>query len=314
MSHAVAVPGIVLLAAGVALALLLARVLWLRRRPPALEVFAAALVAYPVARALVGAAAVAERLTRYTVLEPAPRAAFELAIVRDVGLGLLLPLAGALLLWRSRAGRGAVRDWRGMRAAVAKTLEPAGVRLAGPLPRGLFDGLALLALAMLLQAIALVAQSSVAAVLVTGDESRYWQNLDLALLVGLSLAAGLSEEFVWRGLFLRGLMTRMAWVPALLLQAALFGFIHAGYGNWAHVLGPALFGGLMGLVALRVSLLAAVVVHAGIDVMYLAIAAPHLQPFAPALTGALLLAGVVAMVVTRGRGARALLVRGGPVS
>lgn len=299
--------GALLLGAGIVLAFLLGRALWLRRSPAPLEVLAASLMAYPVARALVGTAPLLERLTTYTVLAAAPREAFELAIVRDVSMGILLPLAGALLLWRGRAGPGEARSPAAWRDAIARVLEPAGVRLgarAGPL---LLDALALLGLAMLLQAFALAAQGTFARALVTGDESRYWDNLTVPLLLGLSLAAGLSEEFVWRGLLLRGLMARMPWLRAALLQAVLFGFIHAGYGNWAHVLGPALFGFLMALVALRVSLLAAVLVHAGVNVMYLAIAAPHLAPVAVPLAGGLALLCLAAMAATRLRAVPALL-------
>jgi hypothetical protein len=61
----------------------------------------------------------------------------------------------------------------------------------------------------------------------------------------------------------------------------------------------------MGLVALRVGLLAAVVVHAGVDVAYLALAAPQLQPGILALPAALLLVGMGAMVATRWAASRA---------
>jgi membrane protease YdiL (CAAX protease family) len=143
--------------------------------------------------------------------------------------------------------------------------------------------------------------------IVTGDESLYWTRLTPALLVGLSLAAGVSEEFVYRGLLLRALLRRLPWTWALGLQAGVFGFVHAGYGNWAHVLGPAIFGAVMGLVALRVGLVAAVVAHAGIDVAYLSLAAPHLQPAVLLLPVLLALAGLAALAATRGRALRALL-------
>lgn len=298
--------GLLLLAAGIVLALVLGRALWLHRRPAALEVLAAALLAYPIARALVGAAWVVERLTRYTVLLPAPREAFELAIVRDLSLGFALPLAGALLLWRSRAGAGEARTLADVRDAAERALAPLAVRLAWPGRAAWLDALTILGAAMLLQGLALAAQGSFARVLVTGDESNYWINLTLPLLLGLSIAAGLSEEFVWRGALLRALLQRMGWLGAIALQAMAFGFIHAGYGNWAHVVGPALFGALMGLVALRVGLLATVVTHAGVNVMYLALVSPHLQPAAVVLLVALALACLTAAAITRGRAVRAL--------
>jgi hypothetical protein len=302
----VALPAWLLLAAGVAVALLLGRLLWWPGRLRPVEVAAAVLVAYPVARALVGAASVSDRLTRYTVLLPASALEFQLAIARDLGFGILLPLGGALLLWRTRAGRGEARGWRDAIAGALRALEPAGVRPDARPARAVGEGLALLAVVLALQALALAAQATVARFLVTGDESAYWINLTPALLLGLSVAAGVSEEFVWRGLLLRALLRRLGWWPALLAQAALFGFIHAGYGNWAHVLGPAIFGLLMGLVALRVSLLAAVLVHAGVDIAYLALAAPHLQPAILVLPGLLVAAGAAALLATRGAPIKAL--------
>jgi membrane protease YdiL (CAAX protease family) len=298
--------GPLLLAAGVVLAVALGWALWVRRRPTALELFAAALLAYPVSRALVAAAAVAERLTRYTVLLPAPREAFVLGVVRDVGFSILLPLAGALLLWRGLAGPGPARTLRDVRDALARALAPIGLRLGAPGWPGLRDGLALLGLALVLQFLALAAQGSIARVLVTGDESRLWQNLDWGLVLVISLAAGIGEELVWRGALLRALLQRMPWLGAVLLQAALFGFIHAGYGNWAHVVGPALFGALMGLVALRLGLLPAMVVHAGIDVAYLALVGPF-GVVGQGVAAALTLAGLVALAAARGAPVKALL-------
>jgi membrane protease YdiL (CAAX protease family) len=303
----VALDRLTLLALGIGLALLLARLLWAGRGARLLEVGAAALLAYPVASSVVAALNVADRLTRYTVLLPGTPEQFARSVLHDTAYGLLLPLAGALLLWRTRAGRGGVRTLADVRAALAKVLEPAGVRLAAPPGKAWLDALALLGATLLLLGLALLAQATLLRVLVTGDESSYWIRLTPPLLLGLSLAAGLTEEFVWRGLLLRALLTRLAWWPALLVQAALFGFIHAGYGNWAHVLGPALFGLLMGLVALRVSLLAAVVVHAGIDIAYLALAAPQLQPWILALPAAMLLGGLAALAWTRLRAVRAVL-------
>ena len=107
-----ALPGWAVLLLGIGLALALAALLWLPRRPRALEVLGAALVAYPIARALVGSALVSDRLTRYTVLLPASVQAFELSILRQLTLGLLLPLAGALLLWKGRVPPEPWRGWR----------------------------------------------------------------------------------------------------------------------------------------------------------------------------------------------------------
>jgi membrane protease YdiL (CAAX protease family) len=303
----VALPALVALALAIALALLLGALLWLKRKPRALELAGAALLAYPAASALVNAAQVSDRLTRYTVLLPALPEEFVRAIVHDASYGVLLPLAGALLLWRSRAGASQVRSLADVRDALARVLEPAGMHLRAAPRRALLDAAALLGLTLLLQALALLAEATVAHALVTGDESAYWINLTWPLVLGLSFAAGASEEFVWRGAVLRGLLRRVSWPAAVAVRALLFGFIHAGYGDWAHVLGPALFGALMGLVALRVGLLAAVVVHAGIDVMYLALAAPTLASQGLVVTAALVLLGLGALAATRGAAVRAVL-------
>jgi membrane protease YdiL (CAAX protease family) len=264
-------------------------------------------LAYPVASAIVVAANVSDRLTRYTVLQPAAARDFELAILHDMSFSILLPLAGALLLGKARVAREPARSLADIRDAVARALAPAGVRLRGVASAMWLDAVALLGLVLALQFGALAAQATVARVLVTGDESAYWIHLSPALLVGLSVTAGVGEEFVWRGAFLRGLVDRMPWGFAVALQAALFGFIHAGYGNWAHVVGPAMFGALMAIVALRVGLLAAIVVHVGVDVAYLALVAPQLQPQIYALPAVLVVAGGVALIVTRGRAALAVL-------
>lgn len=295
------------LLAGALLAPLLGWWLWLGRRPRAAQLAAAALLSYPAARALVEAASASPRLTRYNVLLPASPEALWRGVLEDVGLGLLLPLAGALLLWRGLAGSGAARSLGDLHEALARVLEPAGLRLGAPARPALLDALALLGLGLALLGLALAAQGWVVPFLVTADESRYWANLSAPLLVALGLSAALSEEFVWRGAVLRALLRRMGPWHAIAVQSLLFGFIHAGYGNWAHVLGPALFGGLLGLVALRVSLLAAMVAHAGVDMAYLALAAPHLQPAILALPAALLLGGAVAAIATRASPVRALL-------
>jgi membrane protease YdiL (CAAX protease family) len=300
----------VVLAAGLALAVLLGLLLWAPRRPRPLEALAAVLLAYPLGRALAGAAAVADRVLTNPVLLPASVEDFELQMLHDMAFGLLLPLGAALLLWRGRAGRGAAKGAREVLAAARRALGPAGVGRRGPGARGALDALALLGAALALLGLGLAAERVVPG-LGTRNESAYWSNLTPAIVLALSAAAAVSEEFVYRGLLLRALMRRAPWGWALALQALAFGFVHSGYGNWAHVLGPALFGALMGLVALRVGLLAAAVVHAGVDVAYLSLAAPHLQPAVLALPATLALLGLAALARTRGRAVKAL-VQGSP--
>ncbi len=102
--------------------------------------------------------------------------------------------------------------------------------------------------------------------LVNGDETNVWANMTPYHAIFISLAAGFTEEILYRGLILMAL-TRVVptWV-AVVLQAAFFGFAHAGYGTWAHVIGPALFGLFMGFVAMRWGIWAAIVLHVLADV------------------------------------------------
>jgi membrane protease YdiL (CAAX protease family) len=100
-----------------------------------------------------------------------------------------------------------------------------------------------------------------------GDDSQYFTNMTLYHAVLLGAAAALGEELLFRGL-LQGLLVwgmrglgRWGVALAVLLQAIVFGFAHAGYGNFAHVLFPALFGLLAGALALRFGLWSAIALH-----------------------------------------------------
>ncbi|MCA1812582.1 MAG: CPBP family intramembrane metalloprotease [Halobacteriales archaeon] len=292
--------------AGFVVAALLAALLW-APRPPGLGWVGALLMAYPLGRALAYAAEVAPRVLANPVLQPVSAQALLLQVVHDLSFGLLLPLGGALLRWRHRA-TGRVHDARDAVAAARAALLPAGVGRGAAGRDAALDALALLGVTLLLLLLGL-ALGGVVPGLGMANESAVWANLTLPLLLALSLAAAVSEEFVYRGLLLRALERRVAGWAALLIQALAFGFIHSGYGNLAHVLGPLLFALLMGLVAQRVGLLACVAVHAGIDIAYLALAAPQLQPWSLALPGLLALAGLASLALTRGRAVRAVLAR-----
>jgi membrane protease YdiL (CAAX protease family) len=101
-----------------------------------------------------------------------------------------------------------------------------------------------------------------------GDDSAYFTNMTLYHAVLLSAAAAVGEELLFRGLLqgllLRGLRGLGRWpgaVLAMVLQSIFFGFAHAGYGNFAHVLFPAMFGLLAGFLAWRFGLWSAIVLH-----------------------------------------------------
>lgn len=99
------------------------------------------------------------------------------------------------------------------------------------------------------------------------DESSIYDNMTLYHALAISLAAGFAEELAYRGLLQTGLSRRMPMPVAVLLQAVVFGFAHSGYGTWVHVILPTLFGLVAGLVAWRLGLWAAIVLHVLVDVI-----------------------------------------------
>lgn len=103
----------------------------------------------------------------------------------------------------------------------------------------------------------------------TGDDSAVFDNVTPLVVLVLSIVAGVSEEFLFRGLLQTRLSKAMPFWAANTVQAVFFGLVHSGYGNLAHVLGPLLFGFALGLVAKRLGILAAIALHAQIDVLAL---------------------------------------------
>lgn len=106
---------------------------------------------------------------------------------------------------------------------------------------------------------------------VNGDETSVWDAMTPYHTIFLSLSAGLGEELVYRGVLLVGLLhllpkNRWGVAAAVVLQALVFGFAHAGYGTWAHVIVPTLFGLFAGAVAMRFGIWAAIVFHVLVDI------------------------------------------------
>jgi hypothetical protein len=85
----------------------------------------------------------------------------------------------------------------------------------------------------------------------------------------------------------------MRWVYAAALQAILFGLIHAGYGTWVHVFGPALFGFGMAWIARRLGVLAAALLHAEVNVVFFTV---DVAPTYLAVNGALGLAALMSVI------------------
>jgi membrane protease YdiL (CAAX protease family) len=70
----------------------------------------------------------------------------------------------------------------------------------------------------------------------------------ISLLISAVVAAPLVEEAVFRGLVLRGFLSRMRWVPAVLLQGVLFGVAHVDPERGAGNIGLALVLAAVGVV------------------------------------------------------------------
>jgi membrane protease YdiL (CAAX protease family) len=102
--------------------------------------------------------------------------------------------------------------------------------------------------------------------LVQGDETSVWLRMTAFHMLLISLAAGFGEELVYRGVLMVALARFMPPWAAILVQALVFGFAHAGYGTIAHVILPTLFGLLAGVIAYRWGLWAAIVLHVLVDI------------------------------------------------
>jgi hypothetical protein len=93
-----------------------------------------------------------------------------------------------------------------------------------------------------------------------------------ALWILLALSAGFCEEIIYRGYLLRQFRCWTGSIPlAIALQATLFGFAHAAM-PWQMVVTSACYGLLLGgLAAWRRSLVPGMLLHAGFDLLVLAV-------------------------------------------
>jgi membrane protease YdiL (CAAX protease family) len=69
----------------------------------------------------------------------------------------------------------------------------------------------------------------------------------IAQAIAAVVAAPIVEEIVFRAVVLRGFLSRMRWVPAVILQGALFGAAHIGGTDGAGNIGLALILGGVGV-------------------------------------------------------------------
>lgn len=138
----------------------------------------------------------------------------------------------------------------------------------------------------------------------TGDDSQVFNNITPALVLLLSLVAGIGEELLFRGLLqpflarsLRDL-GRLAFPLALVLQALFFAVVHAGYGNLIHILLPLTFGLFMGLVYRYLGLLPCILIHTEIDIFAFGASAQAQYPWVGQATVILFFVNVAAGLVT----------------
>lgn len=118
--------------------------------------------------------------------------------------------------------------------------------------------------------------------------------------IALALAgvAAVAEEALFRGVLLKQLRRLLGRHPAIVLQALLFGLIHAGYGSLIHVGAATAFGLLLGYLASRDGLMPAMAVHFVVNVAVLAAWSDQGTLVATALVLVLSL-GIMAWVIDR---------------
>lgn len=128
------------------------------------------------------------------------------------------------------------------------------------------------------------------------DETSLFANMTPYHALLISLAAAFGEELVYRGLVQTALARRLPMVGAIVVQALFFGFAHSGYATWIHVLLPTLFGLVAGLVAWRLGIWAAIVLHAFVDIYAFGVEASANYAWVLPVLNALLLANLVLTV------------------
>lgn len=182
-------------------------------------------------------------------------------------MGTLLYLAAGFVLWAWADPR--VRRTTQVKE-VARVLRETGI----PLGRGEAHGMAIGLAAFPLLALANVVLLLVSAGIANSDVGVLWSRMDLARAGLISLAAGFTEELLYRGLVFVGVARLVAkvhpgsaWPLAWFVQAVFFGFAHAGYASLQQLTFATLFGLLAGLVAWRFGIWTAIVLHVLIDVV-----------------------------------------------
>lgn len=127
----------------------------------------------------------------------------------------------------------------------------------------------------------------------TALEAGLWSQTTPWMVLGLSLAAAVAEEILFRGVLYSALVPIMGFVAGGILQAAVFGFIHTGYGDPLYVVAAGLFGLVQAYVSVRWGLMVAVMVHAQTNLVIIGWASR-----AASAANGLLAVGIVVMNLT----------------
>lgn len=270
--------------------------LFLGRRLTWLQSVGLGLVAVPFVRMLLNVYLSIGALFTFTVLEPVSRDAMWRSVGRDVLFDLAFPLAGILLLHNAVPG---AKSRRAPPGDIDGTLRANGLAPRHSWLRDAARGSTLFFVIALAYLVALALSSRISPTLAGGDESQYWRNITLPLIVLVSGMAGLTEEILFRGILLSRLARLMPLGLAALAQALFFGLIHAGYGTWTHVLAPFAFGLGMAWVARTLGILPAILLHAQVNVVYFALDVSDVVPEAWILVAALGILNVWAALWTR---------------
>lgn len=255
-----------------------------------------ALVLSPFVRMLLNVYVSIDALFVFTVLEPVSREALWRGIGRTLLYSFAFPAVGLLIL------HNAVPRWKSRRAPAKSLPQALAAHGLGPRhswQRDALRGIALFFCIGLAYAVAYGISRLFSPELAGGVESDYWRNITLPLIVLVSVAAGLTEEFLFRGLLLRRLARWLPWSAAAVLQALFFGLIHSGYGTWTHVLGPFAFGLGMAWVARILGIVPAMLLHAQVNMVFFAVDVSDVLPSAWALVAALLALNLAAAWATR---------------
>lgn len=269
---------------------------WRMPRLTWMQAVGLALVASPFVRMGLNLYLSIGALFTFTVLEPVSEAALWRSVGRDLLFELALPVVGLLLLHNALPGFASRRAPRG---GVHELLSTHGLAPKRSWRRDALRGFTLFFCIAAAYAVAYGVSGLFSAAAAGGDESRYWIHITVPLIVLVSGTAGITEELLFRGVLLSRLARWMPLGAAALLQAVLFGFIHAGYGTWTHVVGPLMFGLGMAWIARTLGILPAMILHLQINVVFFAFDVADVVPQAWALLVALGIVNVYAAMATR---------------